>query len=178
MSMLELSSQKTMSATVETKDYMLLSNSAFNSELDFSLVGVFAEKPRSLGTLHLVKATEQDVRPLLARIINFKNVNPSITEQIILEAHALKALNSKYALSIEGMIFNKVTSVMHIFYPQKVSLFEYLHESGARLSAEDKYQICVNLAKAMDSLHSKHTPPAHTHLSSKNVMLNPSDLHI
>lgn len=67
---------------------------------------------------------------------------------------------------------------MHIFYPQKVSLYEYLHESGARLTADDKYQICLNLAKAMESLHRSHLPPAHLHLSTKNIMLNPSDLHV
>ena len=30
----------------------------------------------------------------------------------------------------------------------------------------------------MKSLHQLHSPPAHTHLCSKNIMLNPSDLHI
>ena len=30
----------------------------------------------------------------------------------------------------------------------------------------------------MNSLHQSHVPPAHTHLCSKNIMLNPSDLHI
>ena len=30
----------------------------------------------------------------------------------------------------------------------------------------------------MNQLHSMHKPPAHTHLSSKNILLNPSDFHI
>ena len=30
----------------------------------------------------------------------------------------------------------------------------------------------------MSELHKVHQPPAHTHLCSKNIMLNPSDLHI
>lgn len=30
----------------------------------------------------------------------------------------------------------------------------------------------------MSQLHQMHSPPAHTHLCSKNIMLNPSDLHI
>ena len=30
----------------------------------------------------------------------------------------------------------------------------------------------------MSDLHKLHQPPAHTHLCSKNIMLNPSDLHI
>lgn len=67
---------------------------------------------------------------------------------------------------------------MHIFFPQKISLFEYLHESGITMSAEDKRTIATNIARAMASLHSLHMPPAHTHLCSKNIMLNPSDMHI
>ena len=67
---------------------------------------------------------------------------------------------------------------MHIFTPQKISLFEYLHNTNVSLSAEDKKQIAVNLARGMHALQSVHQPPAHTHLSSKNVMLNPSDLEI
>lgn len=30
----------------------------------------------------------------------------------------------------------------------------------------------------MAELHKMHSPPAHTHLCSKNIMLNPSDMHI
>lgn len=30
----------------------------------------------------------------------------------------------------------------------------------------------------MEVLQATHKPPAHTHLSSKNIMLNPSDFHI
>ena len=30
----------------------------------------------------------------------------------------------------------------------------------------------------MASLHQQHMPPAHTHLCSKNIMLNPSDMHV
>ena len=30
----------------------------------------------------------------------------------------------------------------------------------------------------MTLLHKEHVPPAHTHLCSKNIMLNPSDMHI
>ena len=35
-----------------------------------------------------------------------------------------------------------------------------------------------NIARAMATLHQLHSPPAHTHLCSKNIMLNPSDMHI
>ncbi len=30
----------------------------------------------------------------------------------------------------------------------------------------------------MEHLHENHKPPAHSHLSSKNIMLNPSDFHV
>ena len=30
----------------------------------------------------------------------------------------------------------------------------------------------------MSALHKEHNPPAHTHLCSKNIMLNPSDMAI
>ena len=67
---------------------------------------------------------------------------------------------------------------MHIFIPQKISLYEFLHESGVHLSAEDKAMIALNIARGMHQLHENHEPPAHTHLCSKNIMLNPSDMHI
>lgn len=76
------------------------------------------------------------------------------------------------------MCYNRHSKVMHIFYAQKISLHEYLHESGLHLSAEEKFTIAKNIAHGLKSLHENHTPPAHTHLSSKNIMLNPSDLHI
>ena len=59
-------------------------------------------------------------------------------DEIFREATILKNLNSPYLLPIEGMCFNKKSNVMHIFFPQKISLFEYLHESGVQMSAEDK----------------------------------------
>ena len=34
------------------------------------------------------------------------------------------------------------------------------------------------MAKALDQLHSLHKPPAHGHISSRNILLNPSDFHI
>lgn len=76
------------------------------------------------------------------------------------------------------MCYNHKSNVMHIFIPQKISLFEYLHESGVSMSADDKSTIAKNIARAMSELHRVHQPPAHTHLCSKNIMLNPSDLHI
>lgn len=39
------------------------------------------------------------------------------------------------------MCFNKKSNVMHIFFPQKISLYEYLHESGVTMSADDKSTI-------------------------------------
>lgn len=59
----------------------------------------------------------------------------------MLEASRLQSLNNKYLLPIEGVCFNRQSSVMHIFYPQKISLYEYLHESGLVLTADDKYTI-------------------------------------
>ena len=115
---------------------------------------------------------------MLARVINFQRVQPQVIENIFKEATTLKSLNSKFLLPIEGMCFSKKSSVMHIFQPQKISLYEYLHESGINLTAGDKYAIAKNIARGFAQLHQIHSPPAHTHLSSKNIMLNPSDLHI
>ena len=101
-----------------------------------------------------------------------------IVDDIFREATTLKNLNSPYLLPIEGMCFNKRSNVMHIFVPQKISLFEYLHESGVTMNADDKRTIAKNIARAMAALHQSHQPPSHTHLCSKNIMLNPSDMHI
>ena len=50
-------------------------------------------------------------------------------------------LKSKYLLPINGICFNEKTSVMHILMPQKISLYEYLHESGQILNSADKIMI-------------------------------------
>ena len=47
------------------------------------------------------------------------------------------------------MCFSKKTNKMHIFMPQKISLYEYLHESGIMMSADDKFTIARNIATAM-----------------------------
>jgi len=135
---------------------------------------------RPLGPLYKVKPLldEESTRPLLARVVNFQKVKQSIIETIFREALTLKALECKYLLPIEGIIFNKKSKIMHIFYPQKISLFEYIHLSGTHLSPEDKYTIAKNIAYALSLLHSCHNPPAHSHLTSKNIMLNPSDHHV
>ena len=80
-------------------------------------------------------------------MINFKkggggaSVQTSVIESIFKEAIHMNQLNNKYLLPIEGMIFNRKTSVMHIFYPEKISLFEYLPESDIPVSANDKHTI-------------------------------------
>ena len=53
----------------------------------------------------------------------------------------MNQLGNKYLLPIEGIIFNRKTSVMHIFYPEKISLYEYLHESDIPVSGNDKHMI-------------------------------------
>lgn len=158
-------------------------DSVFTAQKEFSLYEQFnkGEKSRPLGPLYKVKALDEERQPsfpMLARVINFQKVQPQVVDAIFKEATALKALNNRFVLPIEGMCFTKKTSVMHIFQPQKISLYEYLHESGVSLNAEDKYIIAKNLARGFHQLHTSHQPPAHTHLSSKNIMLNPSDLHI
>lgn len=77
----------------------------------------------------------------MARVIYFKMVQHKIIDDIFREATNLRNLNCEYLLPIEGMCFNKKSNVMHIFFPQKISLYEYLHESGVTMSREDKSTI-------------------------------------
>ena len=64
-----------------------------------------------------------------------------MVDDIFKEATNLKSLNSQNLLPIEGMTYNKKTNKMHIIMPQKISLFEYLHESGVQMGADDKFTI-------------------------------------
>ena len=68
-------------------------------------------------------------------------VQHNVVDNVFKEATTLSQLNSQFLLPIEGMCFNKKSNVMHIFTPQKISLFEYLHESGVMMSADDKSTI-------------------------------------
>ena len=97
-----------------------------------------------MGPLFKVKPLDEEHQPaypLIARVIYFKTVQHKIIDDIFKEATALKKLRSQYLLPIEGICFNKKSNVMHIFFPQKISLFEYLHESGITMSADDKATI-------------------------------------
>ena len=77
------------------------------------------EKLRQLGLLYKVKPLieEEITRPLLARVVNFQKIKQNVIDSIIKEALTLKLLECKYLLPIEGIIFNKKSHVMHIFYP-------------------------------------------------------------
>lgn len=67
---------------------------------------------------------------MLCRVIKFTRVKTYVIEEIFREASTLKNLKNKYLLPINGICFNDRTNVMHILMPQKISLYEYLHESG------------------------------------------------
>lgn len=54
-------------------------------------------------------------------------VHPKVVDEVFREANALRLLNSPDLLPIEGMCYNKISNMMHIFMPQKISLYEYLH---------------------------------------------------
>ena len=135
--------------------------SIFTAQNEFSLYEQFnkGEKSRPLGPLYKVKALDEERQPsfpLLARVINFQKVQPQVVDAIFKEATAISNLNNRFLLPIEGMCFTKKTSVMHIFQPQKISLYEYLHESGVSLNAEDKLIIAKNLARGFATLHAAH----------------------
>lgn len=74
---------------------------------------------RSLGPLYKVKPLleEENKRPLLARVINLQKIKQTVIEEIFKEAILLAALECKYLLPIEGILYNKKSSIMHIFYP-------------------------------------------------------------
>lgn len=121
-------------------------NSIFTSQEEFSLYEQFnkGEKQNPLGPLFKVKPLDEENQPafpLIARVIYFKQVQHKIIDDIFREATTLRNLNNSYLLPIQGMCFNKKSNVMHIFFPQKISLFEYLHESGVTMSADDKKTI-------------------------------------
>ncbi|CDW81984.1 protein kinase [Stylonychia lemnae] len=155
----------------------------FISERDFNLYEQFSKgnKRRGLGGLYKVKLFDEEKQlnvQMLCRVIKFTRVKTYVIEEIFREAQAIKMLKNKYLLPIKGICFNDKTNVMHILMPQKISLYEYLHESGQALNSGDKMMIAKSVAKALDQLHSAHKPPAHSHLSSKNILLNPSDFNI
>ena len=121
-------------------------NSIFKKQNEFSLYEQFnkGEKKNPLGPLFKVKPLDEENQPafpLIARVISFKSVQHKVVNDMFAEATHLAQLNFKYLLPIEGMCFNKKSNVMHIITPQKISLFEYLHESGVMMSADDKSTI-------------------------------------
>jgi hypothetical protein len=46
-----------------------------------------------------------------------------------------RALNNRHLLPTIGICFNDKTNIMHILMPQKISLYEFLHESGQNINA-------------------------------------------
>lgn len=72
---------------------------------------------------------------MLCRVIKFNRVKNYVIEEILRDAITLRKLNNKYLLPINAICFNERTEVIHILMPQKISLYEYLHESGQVLSS-------------------------------------------
>jgi serine/threonine protein kinase len=112
---------------------------------------------------------------LLARVINLSNVHPDIVERILQEAAEVKNRRCKWLLPIEGIYFNEEEKRITFYMPQKLSLFDLLHESDRPISSEEKKTIATSIAKAMKKLHKFNAATAHTHLTSKNVLLDPNN---
>lgn len=124
--------------------------SVFKQENEFDLHSPYKhdDRQKPIGNLFKVKSnlSKQLQYPLIARVINFKKsgsatIQTGVIEKIFKEAMQLNLIGNKYLLPIEGMIFNRKNAIMHIFYPEKISLYEYLHESEIALSANDKHII-------------------------------------
>ena len=80
----------------------------------------------------------------MARVIHFKKVQHTIIDKIFLEATIMQNFSAAdVLLPISGIVFNQKSNVMHIFFPQKISLYEYLHQSGVRIDQEDKKTIAM-----------------------------------
>jgi hypothetical protein len=62
--------------------------------------------------------------------------------------------------------------------PKKVSLYSYIHQMNQSVSPSDKFTIAKHIANSMRQLQAAHSPPAHTHLSSTNIMLDQHDLRV
>lgn len=91
------------------------------------------ENRKPLGPLFKVKILDEENQPaypLIARVISFRTVQSKVVEEVFKEANLLLQLNSPHLLPIEGMCYNKQSNMMHIFMPQAISLYSYLHESG------------------------------------------------
>jgi serine/threonine protein kinase len=81
-------------------------------------------------------------------------------------------------MPVEGIFFSQFNNNLHLFMYARQTLNHFIHTRDKDLTASDKLRIAKNIATGMDELHMIHSPPAHTHLNSKNIMINPADLSI
>ena len=150
-----------------------------NMENDFNMQQPYKkdEKRNPIGQLFKVKAKDPNKHPvpMLARVVSLTQAEPAVIDEIFKEAAKLKQLQSNYLLPLESICFNQKLGVLYLLMPMKLSLFDFLHHSNVTLTADDKQTIAMNLVRALIMLYKNHKI-AHTHLSSHNIMINPSDL--
>lgn len=86
-------------------------------------------------------------------------------------------------LPISGVHFNEKASILQIYMPQKISLFNILHSGNYQpLQSIEKLLIAKKVAKTLYQIHNLNMGDgmkfAHSHLSSKNIFVNIRDMEV
>ena len=85
------------------------------------------------------------------------------------------------SLQIKGVHFVEKESILNIYMPQKVSLYQIIHSQGS-LKPLEKLLIAKKIAKALYKISAigNHILPgqtfSHSHLTSRNIFVNLADM--
>jgi len=107
----------------------------FINENEFSIYEQYktsSTRKRGLGVLFRVRLNDDEKlgQQVLSRVIKFNRVKSYVIEEAFREIGTIKAMNNKHVLPTLGVSFNNKTNILQILMPQKISLHDYIHDSG------------------------------------------------
>ena len=120
----------------------------------------------------------------VVRVIEFDRIKSYKVQEILQDASSLYQLQqcNKNLIGIVGIHFLEREQSLHVYLPERVSLFYLIHQSSQTLTSAHKHQISLKLTKSLLQIHFLHhrqsqnhagqSTVAHAHLTSKNVFVD------
>lgn len=92
-----------------------------------------------------------------------------LTEDLYEDIQIINSLFDDHIVKVKGMyIENKL---IYLFYPELVSLYDFLHIQNTSLHNLEKLDIAKQICESVCTLHDTKPVMVHGHLSSRNLFV-------
>jgi len=92
-----------------------------------------------------------------------------MTDDLYEEIQITNSICDDHIVKIKGLYINK--SNIFLFYPKLISLYEFIHVQGNKLTISEKLDMARQLAECIMKIHESKSNMIHCHLSSRNVFI-------